>query len=229
MMQMILYQLTTNGNLDFNHIYDVSPWIRNHAFKKKEPLELQSPRLIKSHDGYKTFDKYTKGRFIFVYRNGMDVAVSQYNQAKCYVKHDLTFDEFAKEFLDIKSKGSWFRYNKLWLENKWKRHILYVRYEDLLSDKRKQINRIIGFCQFKVDKASIERAIEYSSFDFMKKHETKFGEQPPSDPSNVVYDQFIRKGKVGEGESTFNAEQKTLFNSCYEKLVKKPESLAFSK
>ena len=64
----------------FDHIYDVSPWIRNAAYLGQKPPDLPSPRIIKSHDKHKTFFKETKGRFIFVYRNGMDVAVSLYNQ-----------------------------------------------------------------------------------------------------------------------------------------------------
>ncbi len=226
MMQMILYHLTTDGNMDFKHIYDVSPWIRNHSFKKKEPLELPSPRLIKSHDGYKSFEKSTKGRFIYVYRNGMDVAVSQYNQAVSYNNPKLEFDTFLKEFLDIKAKGGWFRFNKVWFENKWKRPVLYIRYEDLLSDKRTQILRIIEFCQFKVDDSNIERAIEFSSFDYMKKNEEKFGEQP-KDQKKMVFDQFIRKGKTGEGEELFKPEQKVLFNNYYNKVVKDLENKVF--
>ena len=85
LMQMLLYQLTTNGEVDFKHIYDVSPWIRNDSFKHRKPrLDFQSPRLIKSHDPYEYFDKTTKGKFIFIIRNGMDVAVSLYNQRKNY-------------------------------------------------------------------------------------------------------------------------------------------------
>ena len=83
-MQMILYHLTTDGSMDFNHIYDVSPWIRNASFRSQKPPNLPSPRLIKTHDHYKDFDKNTKGRFIYVYRNGMDVAVSHFHQETNY-------------------------------------------------------------------------------------------------------------------------------------------------
>lgn len=34
--QMILYQMTTEGKMDFNHIYDVSPWLRNDAYKNRK-------------------------------------------------------------------------------------------------------------------------------------------------------------------------------------------------
>lgn len=227
MMQMILYHLTTDGRMDFKHIYDVSPWIRNHAINRKEPIELPSPRIIKSHESYKKVEKLTKGRFIFVYRNGMDVAISQFNQGRSYINPNLEFSEFLREFLDSKSNDKWFRFNRDWFKNKWKRPILYIRYEDLLSNKRQQIERIVEFCKLNVDEQTIARAIEYSSFDYMKKNETKFGEQPPSDPSTKVYDQFIRKGKIGEGDELFNTEQKAKFNLYYDKFVKQLETKIF--
>lgn len=227
-MQVILYQLTSNGDMSFKHIYDVSPWIRNHSFKKKEPLEFPSPRLIKSHEAYDIFEKTTKGRFIYVYRNGMDVAVSQYNQTLSYLDSNLSFEKFVKEFLDDKSKTAWFRFNKDWLRNKWKRPILYVRYEDLINDKRTQIQRIVNFLGLKVDDKTIERAMEFSSFEYMKQNEEKFGEQPKTEPSKKVFDQFIRKGKVGEGIEMFSDEQKREFNALFEKVVKKYEEKVFS-
>jgi len=75
LMQMILYHLTTDGKMDFKHIYEVSPWIHNASFIGQKPPDLTSPRIIKTHDNYKEFGKKTKGRFIYIYRNGMDVAI----------------------------------------------------------------------------------------------------------------------------------------------------------
>ena len=37
-MQVILYQLTTKGDMGFKHIYDVSPWIEMHHLKTLPPL-----------------------------------------------------------------------------------------------------------------------------------------------------------------------------------------------
>ena len=63
LMQMILYHLTTDGRMDFKHIYEVSPWIHNASFLGQKPPDLKSPRIIKTHDNYKDFGKKTKGRF----------------------------------------------------------------------------------------------------------------------------------------------------------------------
>lgn len=214
LMQMILYHLTSDGNMDFNHIYDVSPWIRNASFKENKPLDLPSPRLIKTHDRYKSFPKNTKGRFIYVHRNGMDVLMSLYHQQKNYNKSNLNFDKFIKGSLKNKA---WFKHTKAWFKNKNKFPVLYISYEDLLKNKRIEIDRIIEFCNLKPSSDAIDRAIKYSSFDYMKRNEKMFGDQPKE--NNKVFDQFIRKGKAGEGKKALSKEQKKEFNKKYEKIV----------
>ncbi len=222
MMQVILYQLTTKGDMSFNHIYDVSPWIHNASLLRQEPVELPHPRVIKTHDIYKEFPRGVKGRFIHVHRNGKDVAVSLYNQNKDYNNNNLTFEKFIEGFLKAKP---WFNYSKAWFQNKRKHNILHVRYEDLLTDKRREIMRIVEFLGLKVEEEAIERALHYSSFDYMKEHETKFGEQPKEQPKDkpkhkMRYDNFIRKGVSGEGEKEFTPELNEVFEKHYNKLVK---------
>lgn len=222
LLQMILYHLTTDGKMNFKHIYEVSPWIRNASFKGQKPPQLPSPRLIKTHDYYKDIPKGTKGKFIHVYRNGMDVAVSHYHQQKNYNKSDLKFDAFIGRF--FKSKA-WFNYSKAWLKNRKKLPVLFLRYEDLIKDKRAEIDKIIEFCNLNASEEAIERAIKYSSFEYMKQNEVLFGDQPPE--RKQIYDQFIRKGKSGEGKEMFSKEQEDTFNKYYHKIVKPIEERTF--
>ena len=147
--QMILYQLTTDGNIDFNHIYEVSPWVRNDCHKRIPPRELPSPRLIKSHDPYTEYDRDTKGRFIYVYRNVYDVAVSLYHQRKNYGHPDLELDDFISNFLK-EGKMNWFTFNRDWLRNKNKLPVLYLTYEDLVNNLDSCLERIIKFCTLQV-------------------------------------------------------------------------------
>jgi Sulfotransferase domain len=224
LLQMILYQLTTTGGADFDHIYDVSPWIRNASFLREKPKSFPAPRVIKSHDYYHEFEKNKKGRFIFAFRDGMDVAVSLYHQNKNYNKANLDFDEYMKQFLKNEKK-SWFNHSREWFNNKNGFPVLYIRYEDLINNKRREIERIIQFCQLDADEATIQRAMEFSSFEFMKAHEEKFGVQPRV--KEIVYDQFIRKGVKGEGEKTLSDQQKQVFYKHYNNDVKPLELKIF--
>ncbi len=228
LMQMILYQLTTDGNMDFHHIYEVSPWIKNAAIHNEAPLELPSPRIIKTHDGYNSFAKGTKGKFIYIYRNPEDVAISQFHQNKNYNLPDIGLNDFIYKRFLAKGPHNWFMFNQKWLRNKRKLDILYVRYEDLLADKLNEIGRVVKFLKIKPPAEAVQRAMERSSFEYMKEHEAKFGLQAPAKPDKV-YDQFIRKGQAGEGKKELKPEHSEQILNLYNKEVKHYETLRFSK
>jgi hypothetical protein len=218
MTQVILYQLVTGGEgpMDFHHIYDVSPWVSNDVHSGRSPRkELPAPRVIKSHDRYEDFEKNAKGRFIYVYRNGMDVCVSLYNQNKNYNNPNLKFDEFFEQFTKP-HKDSWFAHMRDWFRNKNRHSILYVSYEDLIARKETEIRRMAEFLNIPLSEKALASALEYSSFDYMKEHESKFGIQPP-DYGKMVFDQFIRKGKAGEGRKLLSDEQQVAFLQLQEK------------
>ena len=59
----------------------------------------------------------------------------------------------------------------------------------------------------------------------MKKNENLFGEQPKA--SEKIFNQFIRKGKTGEGKSLLTKEQKEKFMMYYKKMVKNIEEKTF--
>lgn len=223
--QVIVYSLVTNGNLDFNHIYDVSPWIRNSSFKRMDPVELPNPRIIKTHDKYSDFPKGVKGKFIYVHRDGMDVAVSLYNQQKDYNYPNLVFSNFLKKHL---KSNSWFKHTQAWLKNKNKHNILYIKYEDLVKNKRQEVDRIIEFLGLDCSEETIEKALHQSSFEFMKANEDKFGDRPEPKLTKE-YNQFIRKGKSGEGKNSFSKEEEEIFTKKYKKFVKSIESKVFKK
>lgn len=215
--QMLLYQMTSDGEMNFKHIYEVSPWLSNDAYRKLPIRQLKSPRLIKTHDKYTEFDKDVKGRFIYVHRNGMDVAVSMYNQRKNYGHPDLKFEDFLKGFFEGE-EYNWFSYSKNWLDNKKNLPILYLSYEELVDNIEVCIEKISKFCNLPVRSEDIPRIKERCSFQFMKQHEEKFGEQPIERPA-FVYDQFIRKGEKGEGSKHFNDEQKRHFEELEQKYL----------
>ena len=217
LMQMMLYQLTTSGEITFKHIYEVSPWLRNDAYKHFPLKALPSPRIIKTHDNYYDYTKGTKGKFIFIFRDGIDVAISLYHQKKNYGHPNLDFDNYFKSFIEQKNMN-WFYFTKEWILNKNNHKILYLTYEDILENMDKNIQIISEFCNLSICKTDFPRIKERCSFEFMKTHQDKFGEQPP-EPSPFIYDQFIRKGQPGEGKTYLSDEQKKTFENTFNKVL----------
>lgn len=221
-MQMICYQLLTDGNMHFNHIYDVSPWLSNAAITDVDAAKinaLPSPRFYKCHDAYGNFDPKTKSRFIFVYRDGMDVAVSLSHHIRNYNMPDQTLEKTYEDYFSLGQENNWFDFTKSWLENEHGYNILFVKYEDLKNNFDKTLLRIANFLDVRLTDEISKRVKERSSFAFMKKYEDKFGEQSED---NRIYNQFIRKGEVGSGKE-LTVDQKEHFNEMYSKFIKSLE------
>lgn len=215
-MQMILYQLTTNGDMNFEHIYEVSPWLRNLAETEGEIPELPSPRIIKTHDPYHTIAKRKKGRFIFVIRDGLDVAYSLFHHRKNYNDSKITVEKNFEISFREEGEMNWFAFTKQWLENRNKHNILYVHYEALQNNFEEELYRIASFINIEINPADLPRILERCSFDFMKAHENKFGEKEPKEKHVTVYNQFIRSGKVGEGKEVLPPEDLAFYKEQFD-------------
>ena len=100
LMQMLLYQLTTDGNMDFGHIYEVSPWCRYSAYMKTGMSSTGQRRIIKSHDEYETMQGIKKGKFIVVMRDFLDVIPSFHQHIKDYDNPAATLDSLWNRKLE---------------------------------------------------------------------------------------------------------------------------------
>lgn len=209
--QVILYEMVNNGQNEFEHINDVSPWIRNEVFKNNPIKEIPGRRIIKSHDYYKLFPRAFNGRIIFVYRDGRDVALSLFHQKKNYNNPSLSFE---KHFAEMFGKGpmNWFRFNKLWFENKRNYNILYVSYNEMVNNKLKVINKLADFLKIDLNTFDTNIVLNKSSFEYMKANEQKFGEKPEK-KTERVYNQFIRNGLIGEGKEILTSDQAEFFEA----------------
>ena len=95
LMQMMLYQITTDGDLGFDHIYDVSPWCRYSACLNKPMKSVGSRRIIKTHDAYEMFETVKHCKFIFLMRDCLDVISSVYQQSLDYVDPKTDFNQLS--------------------------------------------------------------------------------------------------------------------------------------
>ena len=103
----ILYQLVTDGSMCFNNINHICPPFA--GWSRDDDNGIKSPRIFKSHYTYDFFPKYP-GRFIYVYRNGADVAASWYHHMKGRLKQQNTFDQcFDSWMKDSDQAGPWAR------------------------------------------------------------------------------------------------------------------------
>jgi hypothetical protein len=200
-LQMILYQLTSDGAMDFAHIDQVSPHLEETLVPVGRKIsDLRgTPRVVKSHLPYRDIPK-GPGRYIYCTRNGLDVAVSYYHHSRNWAPQNQSPpDEFFRRFLAGRVPyGSWFEHVAGWLRNEDRLNVLVVHYEELSADLEAGVRRIADFCGIPIDPAAMPRILERCSFAFMREHNARFGvEQRMLPPPAGSETPFIRRGKVG--------------------------------
>jgi hypothetical protein len=209
--QWILYLLTHEEQSDPAHLTKVSPWFeRSLAIGELTASDLEefpSPRVFKSHlprqwlpDG---------ARYIYVERDGLDVLVSYFDFYRAYLGFKGTLDDFYRRFMDGQVQyGSWFEHVAGWRERSSDPDVLIVRYEDLLSDRKASIERIMEFLGWERDERWVDRAVIESSFDAMKRRESVFDHATALLLERGVSPQsFLRAGQSGRGEDSLSDAQ----------------------
>lgn len=215
-LQMIMYQLKSDGKMDFYHISEVVPYLNQMLDRAEELNTWPSPRVFHSHAEYDELPKEVTGRIIYISRHGMDVAVSYYHHIKSYQDPELEFDQFFERYYT--QNEDWFRHVRGWRDNNRDLNILYITYEDLKSDFEQTIRKIADFCGIDLNEEKLQRVKERSTFQFMKENAQKFGIQLPK---GIKLNNHMRKGQTKEGQKYLNEKHKEIYRDRYAKYLDK--------
>jgi Sulfotransferase domain len=228
-LQMILYQIFTDGEMNFAHISEWSPNF-DVSVRGRGIDHLPSPRIIKSHLSYNMIPK-GPCKYIYAVRNGKDVAVSYFHYSRTHLKFNGDFEQFFDLFLNGFPTGvydhptwveyghpTWFEHVGQWLENRRNLDVLFLTYEELKRDREAAIRKILAFCGKEVGPEKLARIVERTSFGFMKQYENKLDTltwgllHRAKNAGN-----FIRKGEVGGWKECLSREQEELFQRRFTK------------
>ncbi|XP_031416444.1 sulfotransferase 1C2 isoform X1 [Clupea harengus] len=183
--------------------------------------DMDPPRVIKTHlpiqlvpEGF--WD--SKCKVIYVARNAKDNLVSYYH----FDRMNLTqpepgpWDGYIHKFMkgDL-GWGSWYDHVKGYWKEREKRNILYLFYEDMKENPRREIIRIMEYLDLSLSVDTIDHIVQLTSFKVMK-------DNPMANYSFIpmpVFDQsvspFMRKGEVGDWANHFTPEQAEMFDEDY--------------
>ncbi len=207
-LQMMLYQLTTDGDMDFVHIADRLPWFERIPYSGKDIETLPDPRIFKSHLSYADVPK---GRFRYVYccRDGGDVAVSYYHFRRSHGRYDGDFATFFDLFMRGKVPyGSWVDHVAGWWARRHDPNVLFLRYEDAVADLPEFLRVIADFCGIEIEEESVGRILNRCSFEFMKRHEARFDPAMESLwETGLTPDVSFRHGPSGDRRMWLTPEQ----------------------
>lgn len=221
LMQMMLYQLTTNGSMEFEHIKKISPWLEMNPPSIERLKSMPRPRVFKTHLELKKAKRFN-GKLLYVVRDGRDVALSYYHLHCGYFGFRGTFEEFFEEFMKGNIfYGSWFDHVAQWKSYSESSPVLFLKYEEIVASMNDAVRQVAQFCELKLEEADFNRTAERCHISFMKQYEEKFGPPKPKSTKSVSDESrsFIRKGKSGGWQESFTPEMKARFQEKLEKTL----------
>jgi Sulfotransferase domain len=222
-LQMIVYQLTTAGSMDFTHITEPIPYFERALLAGRDLNALPSPRVFKTHLRYKKLPQGPYKR-IYIARDGQDVLVSCFHFFRDHSPFKGTFDQFFRMFMAGTARsGSWFRHVAEWSAHAADANVLFLRYEDLVNHFEPTLRRIAAFIERPIPPEQYASLAERCSFQFMKQHEDKFGFLQEVMLENGFSGRgFIREGKTGSGKLQLSPEQKAMFDRAAATVIMPP-------
>uniref|UniRef100_V9L1W0 Sulfotransferase n=1 Tax=Callorhinchus milii TaxID=7868 RepID=V9L1W0_CALMI len=194
--------------------------------------KMASPRTIKTHLPFQLippsfWDQNCK--VIYVARNGKDNAVSyfHFDRMNLLQPEPGTWSQYLTRFMEGNVPwGSWFDHVKRFWDERENHRILYLFYEDMKEDPRREILKIVEFMDKKLDDEVIDNIVDRTSFNTMKDNKMSNYTTFPATIFNHEISPFMRKGTVGDWKNYFTINQNKLFDSRY-KLEMENTSLQF--
>jgi hypothetical protein len=206
-LQQIFHCLRTGGDMDFDDISRVVPWIETARFVgvDLEASQRAEPRGFKTHLSYALVPK--PARYIVAVRDPKDALVSTFRFMEGWFIEpgSITIEEFAGLWLSGENRdGDYWSHLLSWWDQRDRDDVLVRSYESMTENAERSIRRVAGFCGLAFDDGLLATTLERSSLAFMLEHKDKFDDRlmreatqrcgilPPGGDSSKV-----RKGGVG--------------------------------
>ena len=169
------------------------------------------PSIKPIHEQWKRAADYWYRRVILLVRDPRDVLVSRYFGSLKAGK--LSTDKVGDVSEYILKTGGYLK-EYITFYNAWKqyrnvpRSLLLVRYEDMKKNASRELERAIDFLGLQISNETIENAVEYSSFDNMRKleregtYKIRVFEKKATNPDSYK----TREGKAGNYKKHLSAE-----------------------
>jgi hypothetical protein len=193
------YGLAPGSLLDFANLHYQNPEIPK-IFLSNDVLNevLHRTRPPEVIDRDKT--AYYGRRVIYLARDPRDVVVSMYFQRS---KRDHNYQGSLLDFIDDDIDGlkTIIRFYNAWAAALPRiEHSLMLRYEDMRADPAAVVTRLLAFTRHEADRDMVQRAVEASSFERMKKMErnNEFDRSWLKAGDSRDEESFkVRRGKIG--------------------------------
>jgi aryl sulfotransferase len=227
-LQQIFHGLRTRGDMDFDDISRVVPWIETAV---DLGLDLDAPqrgepRGFKSHLPY---DLVPKGaRYIVSVRDPKDAFVSSFRfmEGWFFETGSIPIETFARRYLTRNPPRDYWHHLTSWWPHRGDDNVLMLSYESMKADLAGAVRAIAGFVGIELDDALFDIVMRQSSLEFMLAHKDRFDDRlmrerservaglPPGSDSTKV-----RSGRVGEHARELPAEISAAFDRVWREAI----------
>ncbi|KAK4817827.1 hypothetical protein QYF61_000662 [Mycteria americana] len=111
--------------------------------------------------------------------------------------------------------GSWYDHVKDYWERRKDHPILYLFYEDLKEDLRREIAKVAQFLGRELPEAALDAITRHTSFEAMRDNPTTNYSMVPSHLMDQGVSPFMRKGTAGDWKNHFTVAQSERFDQDY--------------
>lgn len=206
-LQQMVHTLRTRGDMDFDDISRVCPWIEmSHDLG----LDLNAsqkavPRAYKSHLGYGDVPKGC--RYIVSLRDPKDAMVSMYRfmEGWFFEPGSISITEFAEgDYLSDGRETDCWTHLASWWEQRDNPRVLLMSYEGMRADPVGAIRLVSDFIHCKLDDELLAITREHTSLEFMLRYKDRFDDKLMREHGENVAglpvggdSAKVRKGEVG--------------------------------
>ena len=178
-LQHIVYGLKTHGNMDFDDVSRVVPWIET---AQALGLNLQAPQIgaFRAYKSHLSWDDVPKGgRYIVSIRDSKDAVVSLFHFFNNWMfeANSVSIADFARKiYLTDRFQGGYWRHLISWWEHRQNNNVLLLCYEEMKRNTPASVRRIAAFLGITLDETLLSLIVRQSSLDFMLKHGDRFND-----------------------------------------------------
>jgi len=175
-IQQIVHGLRSGGDMDFDDISRISPWIE---VADALGIDLDAdqgwwPRAFKSHYSY--IDVPKGARYIVSFREPRSVMVSYYrfHEGSLFEPGTVTMAEYLAGYLKRERGKDYWTHMESWWSQRDSDDVLLLSFELMQEDLRPAVGKVADFIGIDADADLVDLVTKQSSREFMLEHGDRF-------------------------------------------------------